>query len=60
VSIINTAYELVSGHEDLPKAELRDQVDISLLGAVHMMKAATPVLEAFYIKAMNVPTDAPE
>jgi hypothetical protein len=60
VSIINTAYELVSGHEDLPKAELRDQVDVCFLGAVHIMKPATPVLEAFYIKAMNVPTDTPE
>jgi NAD(P)-dependent dehydrogenase (short-subunit alcohol dehydrogenase family) len=44
VLINNAAYELVGAHEELTMAELRDQVDVNFFGAVHMMKAATPVL----------------
>lgn len=44
VLINNAAYELVGAHEELTMTELRDQVDVNFFGAVHMMKAATPVL----------------
>jgi len=44
VLINNAAYELVGAHEELTMAELRDQIDVNFFGAVHMMKAATPVL----------------
>ena len=43
VLINNAAYELVGAHEELTMTELRDQVDVNFFGAVHMMKAATPV-----------------
>ena len=44
VLINNAAYELVGAHEELTMTELRDQVDVNFFGAVHMMKAVTPVL----------------
>jgi NAD(P)-dependent dehydrogenase (short-subunit alcohol dehydrogenase family) len=44
VLVNNAAYELVGAHEEFTVDELRDNVEVNFFGAVHMMKAITPVM----------------